>query len=76
MFSGNPPSGIGKLKGHIVIIHVGLDPQHPTAGHGLETIFDDVINRLLYLMPIHLNKREIGAQDLLNQNIPILDFRR
>ena len=57
------------------IVHVGADAQNPAAFHGFETVLDHVVKRLLHLVAIDLDKRQVRAQFLFNNNVPLLNLR-
>src|SRR5947207_3319217 len=57
-------------------IHVRPNPQNAAPFHRFETVFDDVIKRLLHLAAIKLEQWQIGAQFRLHHDVARFDLGR
>ena len=57
------------------VVQVGVDAQSAMALHSFETVFDNVVKRLLHLITIKLKQRQVRAQFLFDHNVTVLNFR-
>ena len=64
-FRGHAAAGIGEADGDVRGVHVGPDAQNAAALHRFEAVLDHVVERLLHLVAIEFEQRQIGTQFLL-----------
>ena len=70
----NAAAGIGEADGEELGIGVGTDGKDPACLHGLEGIFDDVVESLFEMIAVDLDEGEIFAEDLFDEDIAVGDF--
>ena len=58
------------------IVPIGANPQNAARLHRFEAIFDQVVKRLLHLVAVELEQRQIRTQLLLDHDVAVFDFGR
>ena len=76
VFRRNSAARVREPHDHVRFVHIGADPQNSAAFHRFETVFDDVVERLLHLAAIKLEQWQIGAQFRLHHDVARFDLGR
>ena len=71
----NPPARVRETHREEMVIHIRADAKNPAALHRLEGVLDHVVKRLLELVAIRLDQRQLFPQLLLHEDVPVLDLR-
>ena len=56
------------------VVTIGVDAQHAPAFHCFEAVLNHVIERLLHLVAVELEQRQIGTKFLFDDELAVLNL--
>jgi hypothetical protein len=74
IFGRKPSAGIGERNRHKIIVAPRANVKNSSGPHRLESVLDDIVERLFHLISVNLYSRQPGGQIGFDQDIAILDF--